>query len=175
MFNSLKEFLAKKIILRRFKQGNSQPLSFNSFIRNAKQVLILPPGVNPDFEESLKIVNYLRGLGKEISLILNEDFIDKPELDNFNLISFSQEQISRLGMPSKNFLSLLQKKDYDVYIDLTLEHNQFVFAIGRAVNARFKVAFNKKNSSKFSNFLFTIKENNPMNSYENFLNSLRMF
>ncbi len=175
MFNNLKEAIAKKIFVRRFKPLERKPIIFNSFVKEARKFLILLPQSKEMFEQSLKIVEFLKNAGKEISLIVQGDLLEGTNLLEFNLKPFTEEDKTKLGAPSKKFLTELRKNDYDVYIDLSFSHNSFEFAIGCAAKAKFKIAFNKKGAEIFGNFILPLEENNPLNSYENFLNSLEMF
>ncbi len=175
MFNGLKDKIAKKIAVKKFKPYERRPVKFNGFIRRSSSFLILLPFSETYFEESLKIVEHLKNMKKNISIIIRENFLNDSRFLEFELIPFSEEDKSRLGAPSKELISLLQKNEYDIYADLSFSSNSFAFVTGCAVKSKFKIAFNKKGFELFGNFLLPIEENNPIITYENFLNSLEMF
>ena len=64
---------------------------------------------------------------------------------------------------------------FDGVIDLNIKDELFYSFASNLVNAKIRIGFSKKGSDKFYNFQVANKDIDPVKSYNNFLNCLKMF
>lgn len=160
---------------RLFKKVNNS-LPFNNFIEKSNSVILVLPLNESDFANSFDIAKYFKIHKKEVTLFIPEHKVNTREISrNFQYISYDFNDVTKLGLPSKQFISKLSDKEFDVLIDLERDENLFLLAISSLINAKFKVGFKKSSIEELYNFQLINTKINSEISYRNLLNSLKMF
>ncbi len=175
MFSNLKKKIAGWIIKRKISKGENGVKHFNDFVSKANSFLFLLPEENELFLSALDVVKYFKIHRKKCTVILHEVNLNRPELSDYEKISYSEEDAGKFGLPRKEFLNRIEQKEFDVLIDLMFEKETFALALVAFAKAEFKIAFKSPQAELYANLLLPYDLKNPEISYGNLLNSLRMF
>ena len=175
MFESLKRKIALSVIRRKVNKHNLAIRLFNGFVEKSTSFLFVLPVETEALLEALEVVNYFRIHKKHCTVIIHEINVNRTELEDFQIISYSEEDSGKFGLPSKEFLEQLSHRYYDVLVDLNFTENIFLLAVAAFVKAEFKIALNKPLAEMYANYISPVDLKNPEISYRNLLNSLRMF
>ena len=158
-----------------FKKFDSS-YSFNNFIENSENYIIILPLNDQDFANSFDIAKYFKIHKKAVTLFLPEHKVNSIEItSNYDYISYDLDDITKFGLPTKSFIQKINESKFDVLIDLERESNLFLTAVTSLFNAKFKVGFKKNDLESLYNFQLANTKINSEISYRNLLNSLKMF
>ncbi|MEE9432225.1 MAG: hypothetical protein V3V16_14340 [Melioribacteraceae bacterium] len=150
--------------------------NFNHFITDAFDYLIILPSNEMDFSNSFDVAKYFSIHKKNVTLFIPDLKRNLVNLTNrYNIIDYNLNDVSKLGLPNKDYITELNKHSFDVLIDLEREENIFISAITGLVKAKFKVGFKKNEIDNLYNFQVINSKLNSEISYRNLLNSLKMF
>lgn len=163
--------------LNQIKKGKSgQPVQYTDFISNARDFFIILPFNIENVDDPNPIFHFLLAFNKSVSVITTVEVFNYFRYrTKCHLVDFTTDELTKLGLPDKSLIHRLQKRKFDVVIDLNLNSNNFSTAVSNSVDAKFRIGFYSKTAEKYYNFLISKDENNPKLSYENLLNSLKMF
>ncbi len=175
MFENLKKkigyFLLRKTMIKKLKESN-----FNQFATGAKDYLIVFPTDDIDFQNGIDVAKYFSIHKKNVTLLIRDikrNFVNLT--NNFNIIEYGINDISKFGLPNRKFISELSKYNFDILIDLERNENLFTNGVTSLVKAKYKVGFKKNEIENLYNFQVINSKLNSEISYRNLLNSLRMF
>lgn len=175
MFESIKKKIARYLIKRKFIH-NSPEVSFNNFFNESIRFLIIMPASESDFNHTFDLIKYLGILRKSITILCHAPRVSTiPEREKYRIFSYDIRDISKLYLPTHDYLERIEKKEFDVIIDLNRDENLFCSAMSNFFKARYRVGFQKNNSDNYYNFQVQNGEINSEISYRNLLNSLQMF
>jgi len=176
MFEKFKFRMAVRTIRRKFIKSGEPPVNFNDFNKNALNYLVIIPENDEDFKNSFIVVKHLVELKKNVTLFISEHrYSLVPEREKYRVMSFSMQQMTRLRLPDEILREKLQKKQFDVVLNLNRYDDVFFNAITFLFNASYRVGFKNGEISDFFSLQVPLNEKNSKLSYENLLNSLKMF
>jgi len=176
LFTDYKNKLGYYIFKKKMFKVFDEPNSFKDFIEKSMDYLIILPLNDLDFSNSFDVAKYFRIHKKDVTLFLPEHKVNSIDImNNYKYISFNFEDISKIGLPTKQFIEKLNEYSFDVIIDLERENNLFLSAIICSINAKFKVGFKKSEIDNLYNLQIVNTKINSEISYRNLLNSLKMF
>jgi len=170
--NKIGYFLFKKKMLRNYNDN----FSFKNFVENSFDYVLILPLNELDFKNSFEVARYFKIHKKNVTLFLPEYRENLISLSSdFNMISYNLDEISKLGLPTKQMKDKIAKYKFDVLVDLERDENLFLASVTSLINAKFKVGFKKTNIENLYNFQLINSKINSEISYRNLLNSLKMF
>ena len=172
--NSLTKRLAFFFARRKFFRDKDAVVNFNKFITTSRRYLIILPERQIDIHSAVDVINHFLLNQKEVT-ILCRDSVNPNIPAGVKKVTYTENDISRLNLPRKEFIHKLRSYVYDVIIDLNLEDNFFSSLLAKAADGKFVIGFKKENSDEFYNFQVANNQNNAEISYRNLLNSLSMF
>ncbi len=175
MFENLKKkigyFLLRKTMIKKLNESN-----FNQFVTTAHDYLIVFPANDIDFQNGIDVAKYFSIHKKNVTILINDIKRNLVNLtNNFNIIEYGINDISKFGLPNRQFIAELSKYNFDVLIDLERNENLFINGVTSLVKAKYKVGFKKNEIENLYNFQIINSKLNSEISYRNLLNSLRMF
>jgi len=171
----LKEKAARFFVKNKIKKDVFTPQSFSNVMSKATSFLLLMPNDEDDFNNSNIIIKYLTDSHKEL-LILTRDFrISKLPINlRRNAIEYGIKDISKIDLPSKELITKLNKRKFDVIIDLNRTDKLFFSYLAYSVNSIFRIGFKKYLADNIYNLQVANEETNSKISYKNLLNCLQM-
>lgn len=170
--NRIGYYIFKKKIKKDFKSNSS----FTDFIENAVDYILILPLNDLDYSNSFDVAKYFKIHKKNVTLFIPEHKKNSVTIShNYNILDYSLNDISKLGLPNKNFINKLNKHNFDVLIDLERDENLFLAAVTSLISAKYKVGFKKEEVDNLYNFQLVNSKINSEISYRNLLNSLKMF
>lgn len=176
MFAELKRKFAHFIIRRKYLRKSDEQIVFKTALSGANDVLIIMPGNEIDFSNSLEIVRYLKIHQKDVSLFILESKHEAvPHQPDYKFISFLPAHINRFFMPDKMLIDRLKVKQFDAVIDLNRFEDTFFSCVANVVQSGIRIGFRKNRSDDYYNLLFESKQNEPAAAYAKFLEHLSMF
>jgi hypothetical protein len=176
MFENIKYRIAVSMVKRKFIKKNFSPLPFNNFTKEAINYLVIVPENDEDFKNSFMIIKYLAEKGKSVTLFISEHMYSIiPEKERYRVLSFSFQQMNKLRIPDPILREKLGKRTFDVVLNLNRCNDIFLNSITFLVNTSYRVGFKNNEISEYFNLQIPLNENNSKISYENLLNSLKMF
>ena len=176
MFIGIKRWLAFIIIKKKYSIKTKDGQSFKDFYKKAGNVFIALPKEDIQIKSSINLLNELYKDEKKITLFLPEHLMEKiREKSKFSFVTYSENDLTKLRLPNKDFFGRYKDKDFDIFIDLEFKESLLNYAIAGLSNADFRIGFKRDDSDRFYNFQVSIEERNYEISCRNLLNSLRMF
>lgn len=176
MFEKIKYKLAVRTIKNKYIKSAGKPQAFNNFTKNALNYLVIIPDNDEDFKNSQTILKYLLEQKKSVTLFISEHrYSVIPEREKYRVLSFSLQQVTKLRLPDPILKEKLIKKSFDVILNLNRYDDVFYDAAAFMVNSSFRVGFKNGEISEFLSLQIPQNEKNSKISYENLLNSLKMF
>ncbi len=170
--NKIGYYIFKKKMYRNYNDN----FSFNNFIENSFDYILILPLNELDFKNSFDVAKYFQIHKKNVTLFLPEYRKNLISLSsNFKMISYNLDEISKLGLPNKQLKEKIAKFKFDVLVDLERDENLFLASVTSLIDAKFKVGFKKSNIDNLYNFQLSNTKINSEISYRNLLNSLKMF
>jgi hypothetical protein len=175
LFENLKKkigyFLLRKTMIKNLEESN-----FNQFVTSANNYLVIFPTDDMDFHNGIDIAKYFTIHKKNVTVLIQDIKRNLVNLtNNFNIIEYGINDISKFGLPNKKFITELSKYNFDILIDLERDENLFINGVTSSVKAKYKVGFKKNEIENLYNFQIINPKLNSEISYRNLLNSLRMF
>ncbi len=171
----IKDKAAKFVVNQMLKKNDFQEQSFSSVIHNSILFLVLMPDDDQDFRYSTEILSYLHENKKEV-LILTSDY--RVSLLPIHLRRFAfghaVKDSNKINLPSRELISKLSKRRFDVVIDLNQKEQLFYSYVSGTVNAKVRIGFTKFLADKTFNIQIANHGTNPKISYKNLLNCLKM-
>ncbi|MBZ0179955.1 MAG: hypothetical protein K8F36_11745 [Melioribacteraceae bacterium] len=163
--------------LNQIKKGrNEHPVQYTDFISRARDFFIILPMDVEAVDNPNLIFHFLLAFNKNVSVITTVEVFNYFRYrTKCHLVDFTTDELTKLGLPDKSLIHRLKRRKFDVVVDLNLNSNNFSTAVANAVDANFRIGFHSEKAEKYYNFLISKDENNPKLSYENLLNSLKMF
>lgn len=176
MFENIKKRIAIYLIKKRYINKNQSPVAFADFNKKALSYLVIVPENDEDFKNSFLVIRYLVSIGKSVTLFISEHkYSVIPEKEKYKVLSFSIQQMTKLNIPDPILSEKLSKRSFDVVLNLNRQDNLFINAVPFIVNSTYRVGFKNGAISDYFNLQLPLNENNSKISYENLLNSLKMF
>lgn len=170
--NKISNYLAK----RKYLKEDQGSIRFNDFFNDSKTFLLLLPAEEHDFKFSLKIAEFLIGMEKEITILVPVKFFSKiPHNKHTRIIQFALEDITKFNLPSDFLANKLNRKKFDVVMDLERMENLFYSSLVQVTQSKFKIGFKKEKLNEFYNILINNQNERPEFCYEDMIESLRMF
>ena len=176
MIKLFKDIAAKVVLNKISKQTKLPEQRFNLFFQKSYSFLLVMPENEDDFTNSFLILEYLENKKKNISILTYDYRVSKlPVKFKSRVIDHGVKDMNKFALLVKDFTNRLNEKKFDVVLDLIKDGNYFHKILVCKIKSLLKVGFEKPNGDKFYNVMIRIEENNSENSYQNFLNCLRMF
>jgi len=176
MFDKIKKKIAVSLIKRKYINKGSEPVVFNDFFKKAINYLVIMPENDEDFKNSFAVIKELAEKGKSITLFIPEHRYSLiPAKEKYRVLSYSIQHVSKLFIPDVILQEKLRKKSFDVILNLNIRDNLFLDSSAFILNSSYRVGFKKGDFSNFYTLQIPLNENNSNISYENLLNSLKMF
>lgn len=170
--NKMGYYIFKKKILKDFNAS----YSFKQFIKNSVNYILIMPLNELDFNNSFDIARYFKIHKKNVTLLIPELKVNSVSVsNNYQILSYSIENITKFGLPTKSYIKKINEYTFDVLIDLEREDNLFLTAVISLIKANYKVGFKKAEIDNIYNFQMVNTKINSEISYRNLLNSLKMF
>ena len=175
MLEKLKERIGYFLLNRQIGKENYPEAAFNNFIASSDTFLLIYPKEPVEYKLANEVSNHLVSIGKIVAICLPEHKVNElPGRNKLKFLTFTEFDISKLGLPKSTYKKELAAHNYDVVIDLNLAENLFASAVANYIESKFRIGFIKQYSDLYYNFQLPNQINNE-NSYRNLLNSFRMF
>lgn len=176
MFEKIKFNLAHYLIRKKYLVLKSVPFTFNGILSNSSSYLIIMPEDTLEFTKSLVLIKFLLENEKSVTVLLHESKLNLfPVKENVTFIKFMDETKSRLNLPVKPFIKMLQNKEFDVVMDLNRSSNVFSTAVANIVKSRVKVGFEQQKREDYYDIRIVNSSEDPDQIYTNYINFLKMF
>lgn len=176
MIKLFKDIAAKIVLNKISKQTKLSEQRFNLFFQKSYSFLLVMPENENDFINSFLILEYLENNKKNISIVTYDYRVSKiPVKFKSRVIDHGVNDMNKFDLPVKKFIDKINDKKFDVILDLNKDENFFHNILVCKIKSLLKVGFEKPNGAKYYNVMIRIDKNNSENSYQNFLNCLRMF
>ena len=176
MIELLKENISRFLISRKLKNHVLNEQDFSEALKRSGAFLILMPEDEKDFRASYVVLEHLEQLNKSIKILTRDYRISlMPAKFRNKAMEFGVGDLNRLDLPGHKLIAKLSDMRFDGVIDLNRKDELFYSFASNLVNAKIRIGFSKKGSDKFYNFQISNNEIEPANSYNNFLNCLKMF
>jgi ADP-heptose:LPS heptosyltransferase len=125
-------------------------------LSNAKHILVCVPQKGDDFSVAQQYLNALGGTfpNAVFSLLLHENQVLIESITfPHQIITITHKHLSPLGIPQKGFINNIQRKQFDVVIDLAPEFNFINTFLCRASGSKLRVCLGNPKRYPFYNFL----------------------
>lgn len=176
MIELLKENISRFLISRKLKNHVLNEQDFSEALKRSGAFLILMPEDEKDFRASYVVLEHLEHLNKSIKILTRDYRISlMPAKFRNKAMEFGVADLNRLDLPGHKLIEKLSEMRFDGVIDLNIKDELFYSFASNLVNAKIRIGFSKKGSDRFYNFQIANNEVDPVKSYNNFLNCLKMF
>lgn len=133
------------------KQENTLE-KFNGFFATSKSVFVLPPYDNNILLMVNELVDFLFLNEKKITIFSTvENFNKIPSMNKCSLFEYTNEEITKVGLPNGYLKNRLQRENYDILINLESKINMFYAAITKLSKSQYKLGYASKQNDKYFN------------------------
>lgn len=176
MIDTIKENIARFLILRRLKNIVLNEQDFSETLKRLGSFLILMPEDEKDFRASYVALEYLEHLNKSVKILTRDYRISLlPAKFRNKAMEFGISDLNKLDLPSHKLIEKLSDMKFDGVMDLNRKDDLFYSYASNLVNARIRIGFAKKGADKYYNFQISNNDVESEAAYNNFLNCLKMF
>lgn len=176
MIELIKEKLTRFIVYNKLKNRVLNEQSFAAAFKKSGSFLILMPEDEKDFRSCYNVLEYLEHSNKTIKILTRDYRISLlPAKFRNKAMEIGIADLNKLDLPGHKLINKLSEMRFDGVIDLNRKENLLYSFLANVVNAKVRIGFSKKSADKYYNFQIANKDSNPENSYNNFLNCLKMF
>ncbi|MDQ7818274.1 MAG: hypothetical protein RDU14_14705 [Melioribacteraceae bacterium] len=176
MFDKIKLKIAHFVINKKYVKRMDEPISYNKIVSNSINFFIVMPKDDNDFYHSLEVIRYFQLHHKIITLFLSEHKYNLvPEKEKYRYISYHNEMVNRFNLPNKSLVQRLNRKEFEIVIDLNKNEDVFFSAVSNIVQSKLKIGFNKERSENYYNLQITGSNGDSELIYKSFLSFLLMF
>lgn len=176
MIEFLKEKTAKFLINNKAKHFSSEEISFSTAFKRSFSFLIVLPDDEKDFHASLHVLRFLDDHKKSFQVLTRDYRVSLlPQIYRSRVIEVGISELTKLDLPNTKLTSKLETLRFDSIIDLNRIENLFAIYIMQVIPSKVRIGFKRKGSDKYYNLQIANNEEKPENSYNNFLNCLKMF
>ncbi|MFA8342010.1 MAG: hypothetical protein ACEPO8_03450 [Rhodothermaceae bacterium] len=176
MLKPIKNKISNYLARRKYLKEDIGSVKFNDFFNNSDSFLILMPNEENEFRFGLKVAEFLAELEKQITILTPVKFSGKiPQNKNTKIIHFAFEDVTKFNLPSDFLANKLNRKKFDVVMDLERFENLFYSSLTHMTQSKFKIGFQKEKLNEFYNILIDNKNERPEFCYDDMIESLKMF
>jgi hypothetical protein len=176
MIEFIKEKTAKFLLNQKSKHNKSEELSFSSAFKRSFSFLVILPEDEKDFHASMHVLRFLDEHKKSFQVLTRDYRVSLlPQIYRTRVIEVGISELTKLDLPNQKLISKLENLRFDAILDLNRMENLFAIFILQSIPSKMRFGFNRFGSDKYYNFQIVNHEVNPENSYNNFLNCLKMF
>ncbi len=176
MIEFLKQKTAKFLVNKKLKHSKSEEISFSTAFRRSFSFLIVLPDDEKDFRASLHVLRFLDERKKSFQVLTRDYRVSLlAQIYRTRAIEVGIAELTRLDLPNHKLTAKLESMRYDAVIDLNRAENLFAIYILQTIPSKVRIGFKRKGSDKYYNLQIANNEEKPENSYNNFLNCLKMF
>lgn len=176
MFEKIKFNLAHYLIRKKYLVIKSVPVTFNGILSNSSTFFIIMPVEPLEFSKSYMLIKYLLENHKVVTVLLHESKLGLIlEKENMSIIKYMDETKSRLNLPVKPFVRMLQNKEFDVVLDLNRSSDVFTAAVANIVKSKVKVGFEQQKTEDYYDIRIVNCSQDYDLIYTNYINFLKMF
>lgn len=176
MIEFLKEKAAKFVLYQKTKKHLSENVEFSSAFRRSFLFLVLLPDDEKDFHASLHVLRFLDENKKSFQALTRDYRVSLlPQIYRTRVIEVGITELTKLDLPNHKLIAKLETFRFDAIIDLNRKENLFALYVIQSIPSRVRIGFKIPGSDKNYNLQIVNKEINAENSYNNFLNCLKMF
>ena len=176
MIELVKDKISRVLISRKLKNLVLNEQDFSEILKRSGAFLVLMPEDEKDFRASYVVLEHLEHLNKSIKILTRDYRISlMPAKFRNKAMEFGVADLNKLDLPGHKLIEKLSEMRFDGVIDLNIKDELFYSFASNLVNAKIRIGFSKKGADKFYNFQIANNEVDPVISYNNFLNCLKMF
>lgn len=176
MIELIKENLSRFLISKKLKNIVLNEQDFSEALKRTGSFVVLMPEDEKDFRASYVVLEYLEQLNKSIKILTRDYRISLlPAKFRNKAMEFGISDLNKLDLPSHKLIEKLSEMRFDGVMDLNRKDDLFYSYASNIINARIRIGFTKKGADKFYNFQISNNDLESVESYNNFLNCLKMF
>lgn len=176
MIEFLKEKTAKFLVNQKLRHSKNEEITFTTAFRRSFSFLVVMPDDEKDFHASVSVLRFLDDHKKSFQ-VLTRDFRVSllPQIYRTRVIEISISDLTKLNLPHHKLITKLQENRFDAVLDLNRVESFFAIYLMQAVPSKVRIGFKRKGSDKYYNLQIANNEEKAENSYNNYLNCLKMF
>ena len=125
---------------------------FNGFFTTSKSVFILLPFDNNLLPIVNELIDYLILKQKKITIFSTVHNFNKiASMNNCSLFEYTNDEITRVGLPNGYLIKRLQRESFDILINLESKINTFYAAITKLSHSKYKLGYGGIKNDKYFN------------------------
>jgi hypothetical protein len=176
MIEFIKEKAAKFLINKKVKHNTTEEISFSTAFKRSFSFLVVLPDDEKDFHASLHVLRFLDEHKKSFQVVTRDYRVSLlPQIYRTRVIEVGIGELTKFDLPNHKLTDKLESMRYDSIIDLNRTENLFAIYILQVIPSKVRIGFKRKGSDKYYNLQIANNEEKAENSYNNFLNCLKMF
>lgn len=176
MIEFLKEKTAKFLLNQKLKHSGNDEISFAAIFKRSFSFLVVLPDDEKDFHASLNVLRFLDDNKKSFKVLTRDYRVSLlPQIFRTRVIEVEIADLTKLDLPNHKLTAKLESFRFDAVIDCNRDENLFAVYILQSIPSKVRIGFQRKGSDRYYNLQIINNEEKAENSYNNFLNCLKMF
>ena len=176
MIEFLKEKTAKFLVNQKLRHHKTEEISFTTAFRRSFSFLVVLPDNEKDFHASISVLRFLDDHKKSFKVLTRDYRVSLlPQIYRTRVIEVGISELTKLDLPNHKLTEKLTGMRYDAILDLNRAESLFAIYLLQAVPSKVRIGFKRKGSDKYYNLQIVNNEEKAENSYNNYLNCLKMF
>lgn len=176
MIEFLKGKTAKFLVNQKLRHSKSEEISFTTAFRRSFSFLVVLPDDEKDFHAAISVLRFLDDHKKSFQVLTRDYRVSLlPQIYRTRVIEVGISELTKLDLPNHKLTEKLENMRYDAVLDLNRLESLFAIYILQAIPSKVRIGFKRKGSDKYYNLQIVNNEEKAENSYNNYLNCLKMF
>ncbi len=170
----MKDFFGNIYLTITTKRKKRVVQKFNGILSGAKNYALLMPENNIDFQDALKIAEFLLSKNFHVTLIANNLLMPLlRDKSHYRLEEYFPTDKNRFGFPKIKLMQRLKIYSYDALISLSREVSPFQNYCADKLSAGVKIGTALPGNDKIYQVQISVKDVEPPDFYKIFLNCLQ--
>jgi len=172
MIKSITDTLADYQLSFIFRKQKKKLEKFNGFFTASKSIFILFPSDNNLLPILNELIDYLILKQKKVTIFSTvQDFNKISSMNNCSLFEYTNDEITRIGLPKSYLIKRLQRENFDILINLELSTNVFYSAVTKLSQSKYKLGYGGLKNDKYFNIqISNFKSENGISGVMKILN-----
>ena len=179
MLDDFRRFTGLQVARFRFRRSREKVISFTRSVSNARDVLVIMPLDRRQLLNTVFVIDLLRKRFREenVTFVTHEKNQElKKMMPRSQFVTLLASEATLFYLPRREALRRVQRRSYDLALDLNLDFLLPSAYICKASGARVRIGFARKRADTFFNFqVRTDPALSPQNLFDRLATCLQMF
>ncbi|MDX9923121.1 MAG: hypothetical protein RBS48_00040 [Ignavibacteriaceae bacterium] len=158
--NKIYKKIGYMLLKMRYSKKDRAQLNIKEKFLNSEIIVFIFPKGGIEYSSYSYIINFFLSIGKKAIFIIEDNKTSSfPILSGTKFLTYNENDLSRYGLPKKEFLEKYKKERKDLVIDLNYEDDFFATTISASSSNCLSIGYFKEYSELFYDIIINTSDN----------------